>query len=99
MKKKKSVNVKLLKGEKTMYIIIIILVILIPLSSVITNALLSESNILVEELNYKISSQESINESLTMQINELASLQNIQEIASLYNLVYNNDNIKDIKEK
>ncbi len=98
MKKKKSVNVKLLKGEKSMYVIIIILVILIPLSSVVTDALLSETNILVEELNYKISSQESINESLTMQINELASLQNIQEIASLYNLVYNNDTIKDIKE-
>lgn len=96
MKKNKVLNVKLLKGEKTMYVVIAFLVILIPLSSVITNALLSETNILVEELNYKISNQYNSVESLTMQINELASLENIRLIATEYNLSYNNDNILDV---
>lgn len=96
MKKNKTINVKLLKGEKIMYGIIVFLVISIPLSSVITNALLSETNILVEELNYKIENQYNSVESLSMQINELASLENIRLIASEYNLSYDNDNIKDI---
>lgn len=97
--KKKTINVKMLKSEKIMYFIIILLIILIPLSNVVTNAFLSETNILVEELDSKITNQSSVNESLTMQINELASLENIQSIAEEYNLVYNNDNIKDIESK
>ena len=35
-----------------------------------------------------------LNQGLSMQINELASLENIQEIAKEYGLEYNNDNIK-----
>lgn len=99
MKNNKTIKVKFLKGEKIMYIIIIILVVLIPLSNVVTNAFLSESNILLEEINSKIESQSSTNESLTMQINELASLENIQQIAKEYGLSYNNDNIKDIESE
>lgn len=97
MKKDSTVNLRLLKGEKLLYIIIICLVILIPLSNVVTNAMISETNILVEELNYKIDNQSKSVSSLNMQINELASLENIRKIASEYNLSYNNNNIKGIE--
>ncbi|MBQ4061132.1 MAG: hypothetical protein IJD46_03810, partial [Bacilli bacterium] len=60
--------------------------------------LLSESNIEVEKIKSKIDKQTSTNESLSMQINELASLENIQEVASKYGLSYINDNIKTISE-
>ncbi len=99
MKKNKIVSLKLVKGEKILYLIIIILTISVPLFSVITNALISESNIELEELNSKIDREYSSVESLNMQINELASLENIREIAKEYNLVYNNDAIKDIESE
>lgn len=92
-------SIKFIPGEKFLLCIIILLVIMVPLSSIITNALLSETNILVEQVNSKIEKQKGVNESLTMQINELASLQNIQEVAELYGLSYNNDNIKDIESE
>ena len=45
-----------------------------------------------------IEKQENINESLNMQINELASLDKIQEVAKNIGLSYNNDNIKIVTE-
>lgn len=98
-KNNKVVKFKVLKLEKILYVCIVILVILIPLVSVITSAKLSETNILVEELNYKISNQNAINESYIMQINELGSLENVQQIALEHGLVYNYENIKDIESE
>ena len=45
----------------------------------------------------RVEKQENINESLEMQVNELASLSSIQDIAKEYGLSYNNDNIIVIK--
>ena len=47
-----------------------------------------------QQLKNKIEEQSNINESLSMQINELASLDKIQEVAKNIGLSYNNDNIK-----
>ena len=44
-----------------------------------------------------IEEQENINSGLAMQVDELASLSNIQNIAKENGLVYNNDNIILIK--
>ena len=52
----------------------------------------------MEQLRSKVSSQEDVNESLSMQVDELASLDKIQEVASEKGLSYNNDNIKTIDE-
>jgi len=98
MTRKSGKKVRFLKGEKIMYFVIVLVMLLIPISNVFTKALLSESNIEVEKLKNKINKQTSNNESLSMQINELASLENIQEIANLYGLSYINDNIKTISE-
>lgn len=97
MKKKKSKNVKLLKGEKFMYFIIILLIVLIPTCNVYTSSLIAETNIKLEELKTNIEKQKQDNESLSMQIDELASLENIKNVANDYGLSYDNTNILIIK--
>ncbi len=93
----KKTRIVKLKGENMMYLLVVLLVITLPVVNVFSKALLSETNIKVEELNYKIDVQSSTNEGLSMQINELASLENIQSIADQYGLSYINGNIKDLK--
>ena len=80
MSKNNGKKLKLLKGEKLMYVILVLLVVLIPISNVFTQALLSETNINVEKMESKIKKQKASNESLTMQIDELVSLENIQKV-------------------
>lgn len=58
---------------------------------------LSNSNIKLERVKSQVEKQENINESLKMKINELASLSNVQSIASEHGLSYNNDNIIIVK--
>lgn len=96
MTKRKTKRLKFLKGEKLMYVLLVFMLVAIPICNVFTQALLSKSNIEVEKLKKKITSQEKTNESLNMQINELASLDNIKSVADEYGLSYNNDNIKNI---
>ncbi len=97
MKANKKRRYIFLKGEKFMYVLIVFIILAIPIVNVFSQALLSETNIKMEELVYKIDKQESINESLSMQVNELASLQNIQSIADEYGLSYINGNIKVVE--
>lgn len=98
MKKNTGKKIKILKGEKLLYFILFFLVIAVPISNVFTKALLSETNIEVEQLKSKIEKQANVNESLSMQINELASLDKIQEVAKNIGLSYNNDNIKVVND-
>lgn len=91
---KKGQKIKLLKGEKFMYGLLISLLLAIPMFNVYTSSLLSETNNEVEKLKNNIESQELTNQSLSMQIDELASLENIKKIAEEYGLSYINDNIK-----
>ncbi len=98
MSKNNGKKLKLLKGEKLMYVILVLLVVLIPISNVFTQALLSETNINVEKMESKIKKQKASNESLTMQIDELVSLENIQKVADNYGLSYNSDNIATVTE-
>lgn len=98
MARKKTTRIKLLKGEKLMYFLLVLVMLLIPVGNVLTQALLSETNIEVEQIKSKIATQEKTNEGLDMQINELASLENVKAIADEYGLSYNNDNIKNMNE-
>lgn len=98
MARKRGRKVKFLKGEKLMWLAIAALAISIPIISVYSKAVLSESNIAVEKLRNSISDQTNINDSLGMKINELASLDKIQEVAIENGLSYNNDNIKVINK-
>ena len=98
MNKKKHKKLKLLKGEKFMYVLLVFLIISIPVVNVFSKALLSETNIKTEKLKSKIETQQNANESLEMQINELVSMENIQKIAQEYGLSYISDNIINVSE-
>ena len=94
MKKK----IKIVRAEKLLYGLIGLLLVGSPVITVMSKAILSETNIEVEQLKNKINTQEKTNESLSMQIDELASLDKIQKVAYEKGLTYNNDNIKVISE-
>ena len=96
MSKNKGKKIKLLKGEKVLYFILAVLVVATPLISVFTKAMVSQTSIELEQV--KIENQTGINESLNMKINELASLDKLQEVANEHGLSYNNDNIKVITD-
>lgn len=97
MARNKGRQLKLLKGEKLMYFVIIFLVAAIPLLNVYTSAMVTRTNIEVESLKTDIEKQKEENESLSMQIDELASLENIQNVAKEYGLSYDNSSILIIK--
>jgi len=93
-KRKQITKRKTSKFVKLIYTLAIILVVSFPIVSIASKAFVSKLNFDVEKLKTKQSKQEKTNQSLTMKINELASLENIQEVAKEYGLEYNNDNIK-----
>ena len=99
MKKRKVVKKKLKMGkfERLLYTFTILLVVISPFAIVFSQATLSKINFEVEKSKKEISSQEKKNESLSMKISELASLDKIQEVAEKQGLSYNN-NIKSIVE-
>ncbi|MBQ3020991.1 MAG: cell division protein FtsL [Bacilli bacterium] len=94
---RKGKRIKFLKGEKILIFLIILFGILSPIITVSSKSILSRSNIELEKVKKQVEKQENINESLEMQVDELASLSNIQDIAKEYGLSYNNDNIIVIK--
>lgn len=98
MKKKIKKKIKLSKFEKLLYTLAIILVLASPISIVFSKATLSKINFEVEKKKVAIEEQEKTNESISMTINELASLTKIQEVAEEQGLSYNNDNIKRVNE-
>ena len=97
MRKKNVKRVKLLKGEKFMYFIIIFLLCLIPILNVYTSSMVTKTNIDVEKIKKNIAKKEEENESLSMQIDELASLDNIFNVAKEYGLSYDNSSIIQVK--
>lgn len=94
---KKRTKIKISKFEKILYAFTIVLLIVAPVSIVFTKSTLSEINFKVEKMKKTIQNQEKTNESLEMKINELASLDNIENVIKSEGLTYNNDNIKNIK--
>ena len=90
-------KVKLYTIDKLLIGLIVILLVASPVVIVYSKSVLSKSNIEVEKIKNKIEKQETINESISMKINELASLSNIQDVAKEYGLKYQNDNIIVVK--
>ena len=91
MRRRKQSKLKAM--DRLMISILAILILATPLIIVFSKSALSKTNIEVERMRVKLEKQQTINQSLTMKINELASLSNIQDIAREYGLSYNNDNI------
>ena len=92
-KKKKKVSAKLLKFEKRYTAFTVVALLFLWVVSFFAKVSLSSINVEVERLNKEVKKQEKTNQSLTMKINELASLENIQSVANSEGLAYNNGNI------
>jgi cell division protein FtsL len=97
MRKNTKLGVKFHNIEKVMIAIIGVFMVAALITVVYTRSLLSTSNIEVERMKEEISQQENVNSALSMQVDELASLSTIQNVAKTYGLSYNNDNIIVIK--
>lgn len=91
-------RLKMSKFERLLYIFTFVLVLVTPFALVFSQATLSEINFEVEKSKKQLATQEKKNESLTMKINELASLDKIQQVAKEQGLSYNNHNIRTILE-
>ena len=94
VKKQTNKKEKIFAGERIIYMTIIFILLAIPVCNVYTKAILSSSNIALEQTKSKIKDQESINDGLKMEISELASLDKIQVVATENGLSYENNNIK-----
>lgn len=84
---------KRVKFEKRMITLTIITICFVLVSILFFKAQLSSINIEVEKLKKDVTKQEKVNESLTMKVNELISLENMQLVAANNGLEYNNNNI------
>jgi len=91
--RKTNKKVKLFRIERMLIKICTILFVLFPVTIVLSKAALSNMNLEVEVLKRQINTQKNSNESLTMKVNELKSLANIDAIAENEGLSYNSDNI------
>ena len=100
MKKRKiKKRIKISKFEKFIYSLAIILLLITPVSIVFSQSTLSKINFEVEKQKKEIDAQKKTNESLSMTIDELASLAKIQEVAEAQGLSYNNSNIKSVNNE
>lgn len=97
MKKTKK-RLKMSKFERLLYVFTIFLCLVTPLAIIFSQATLSQINFEVEKVKEEIEKQEKQNESLSMKINELASLEKIQEVAKEQGLTFDNNNIKNIEK-
>lgn len=91
--KKTNKKVKLFRIERILIKTCTFLLVLFPVSIVLSKAALSNMNLEVEILKKEINTQKNSNESLSMKVNELKSLANIDVIAENEGLSYNSDNI------
>lgn len=91
--RKTNKKVKLFRIERMLIKICTILLVMFPVTVVLSKAALSNMNLEVEVLKRQINTQKNSNESLTMKVNELKSLANIDVIAENEGLSYNSDNI------
>ena len=94
MAKKKKV--KLCRLEKMLIKLCTVVLLLFPVTVVLSKAALSNMNLEVEKLKRNINVQKNSNESLTMKVNELKSMANITIVAENEGLSYNSDNVKVI---
>ena len=97
MRKNTKLGVRFHRFDRVFIGLIVFCFIFSLITIVYTRSKLSTTNIEVERMKEKIKTQENINSALSMQVDELASLSTIQNVAKEYGLSYNNDNIVVIK--
>ncbi len=93
MAKKQKKNSKFSKREKLVYTLGILSFVALFASKIFFGAQISNLKMNIEKINYQIENQEKKNESLTMQVNELTSYENVSGVIKELGLAYNNENI------
>lgn len=96
--KKKSRKLKLTGEEKFLIFVMIFCLIGIFAVQIFFGAQISNVKMNIEKIDYKIEVQEKKNESLTMQVNELTSYENVSKVIEKIGLEYNNENIIVIRK-
>lgn len=94
MKRKKKQK----KNYRKLMVLTMLFVVSYAILRVFLISTLSKINYDVEKEKKEIATQEKTNESLSMAINELASLTKIEEVAKQQGLSYNNNNIKTVQD-
>ena len=97
MKKSKKNN-KAMKREKFIYKSFVFTTVFLIVGIIYSNAMLGKINLEIQELSATIKDESEDNQSLVMKINEMVSLEKIQEVSSELGLTYNNENIKAVLE-
>ena len=91
--KKKTRKLRLTGEEKFIIFIIGSCVVGIFAIQIFFGAQISNIKMNIEKTEYKIENQKKKNESLTMQVNELTSYENVSKAIENTGLEYNNENI------
>ena len=93
MKRVKTRRIRITKGEKMLYFLGSLSLVLTLIVQIFCGANIGSLNLQVEEIKYDINNQEKKVESLTMKVNELTSFDKVKDIVNDMGLAYNNDNI------
>ena len=93
-RKKKGSN----KLEKLIYKSFVLTTVILIVGIIYSRAALGKINLEVQELSDIIKNESEDNQSLVMKINEMVSLDKIQQVSEELGLTYNNDNIKSVTE-
>jgi len=96
MKKKKKKKRFLCGLERFAYKFCIFVIVVLVIGIVCGQTTLAQINLEVQKLNNKVEESKDMNDSLNMKIDEMTSLDKIEEISEEYGLSYNSDNIKTI---
>lgn len=89
----KNRKVHLIYEEKIVIFFTLVSLIGIFAVQIFFGAQISNIKMNIEKIDYKIETQMKKNESLTMQINELTSYENVSVVIEQLGLSYNNENI------
>ena len=96
MKRRKKKGISNL--EKFIYKSFVFTMVTLVVGIIYSRAALGKINLEVQELSDIIKNESEDNQSLAMKINEMVSLDKIQEVSSKLGLTYNNNNIKSVTE-
>lgn len=97
MKKGTRKVVRLTSGERMLYTMGILCIVLTVFIKVFSSASISNLKMDIESISYKIDVQKKKNQSLVMQVNELTSYENLSNVLKDMGLAYNNENIIVVK--
>ena len=97
MKKNTKGKLRLTRGEKLLYTLVIICMVLTIFLKVFSSASICDLKIDIEDVSYKIKNQEKANQSYVMQVNELTSYENLNSVLKDMGLAYNNEKIIVVK--